>query len=511
MKIIKRSVVLLISTVVLTAVSCEESSQTTKDTRKEIYLNLNHSGWDNSIAEFREGDKAGLFAVAGVAELSDERYADNEEFVLSGGKFVGMQDVRFANAESYMVIYTPYKPEVLAAGTQLGAVSVAKDQSNLYNYLASDFKLGSARVLQGVTDPVKATLKRMFSKVNLEIASTVLDGDDLQNAIAELEINTACNIDFGTQQILANSDPARIKPRGTFKSGESVYRGVSLIAVPQQFGIDDEFIHLTIRGEESAYALEKPIELLPGMEYTFSILVNNVGNKYRLDIDVTEEPWTAGDDLDFDIDQEADEIRPVSDIEGNEYKVVKVGAQYWMAANLRVTKYNDGSPITYLEDAKAWDKVSESLQGACCYYNTDQKLKEKYGLLYNWHAVKTGKLCPEGWHVPSQAEFKMLIDEQGGDQFAGEVLKSISGWRDYQNMEKPEFQGTNKSGFNGFPGGYRAPTGAYLNEGRFGYWWCSTTQEEFKGSSIYLYYNHPKTAYISEFFRAGYSVRCIKY
>lgn len=511
MKIKKLSAVLLASAFLLTVVSCEESNKTTEDTRAEVCLKLNHSGWDNSLAEFREGDKAGLFAVEGTAKLSVERYADNEEFVLSGGKFVGIQDVRFADAESYMVVYTPYKPEILVAGTQVGAVSIARDQSNLYNYLASDFKLGSAKVPKGVTDPVKATLKRMFSKVNLEIASTVLNGDDLQNAIAELMINTACNIDFDTQQILGSSDPARIKPRGTFKSGESGYRGVSFIAVPQQFGSDDEFIYMTIRGEESAYALENPIELMPGMEYTFSILVNKVGNKYRLDIDVTEEPWTAGDDLDFDIDQEADEIRPVTDIEGNEYKVVKIGAQYWMASNLRVTKYNDGSPIAYLEDAKAWDKVSESQQGAYCYYDADQAMKEKYGVLYNWHAVKTGKLCPEGWHVPSQAEFRMLIDEQGGDQFAGEVLKSISGWRNYQNEEKPEFQGTNKSGFNGFPGGYRAPTGSYHNEGRFGYWWCSSTQEEFRGSSIYLYYNNPKTAYISEFFRAGYSVRCIKY
>lgn len=511
MKILKQSALLWISALVLTAASCEESNKTTENLGDEIYLDLDHSGWDNSLAQFREGDKAGLFAVAAEAKLSAERYADNEEFILSGGKFVAMQDVRFANAASYMVVYSPYIPGILASGTQTGNVAIARDQSNLYNYLASDFKLGSTRVAKGETTPVKATLKRMFSKVSLEIASTVLDADDLQNAVAALEIDTECEIDFGAEKITGSSNPARVKPRGAFKPGESGYRGVSLIAVPQQFGSDDEFIHLTIRGEESAYALDSPIELKPGMEYTFSILVNKIGNRYRLDIDITEEPWSAGDDLEFDVDQEADEIRPVTDIEGNEYKVVKIGAQYWMAANLRVTKYNNGSPITYLEDAKAWDKVSESQQGAWCIYNADQTLKEKYGVLYNWHAVKTGKLCPEGWHVPSQAEFDMLIDEFGGDQFAGEVLKSISGWRNYQNEEKPEFQGTNKSGFNGLPGGYRAPTGAYLNEGRYGYWWCSSTREEFRGNILYLYYNNPKTAFVSEFFRAGYSVRCIKY
>lgn len=79
------------------------------------------------------------------------------------------------------------------------------------------------------------------------------------------------------------------------------------------------------------------------------------------------------------------------------YKTIKKGDQIWLAENLRSTKYNDGSEIPKLYDSKLW---SSSSAGACCFLYNDSINKNIYGILYNWSAVESGKLCPAGWHVP---------------------------------------------------------------------------------------------------------------
>jgi uncharacterized protein (TIGR02145 family) len=100
------------------------------------------------------------------------------------------------------------------------------------------------------------------------------------------------------------------------------------------------------------------------------------------------------------------------DIEGNRYHAVKVGKQTWMLDNLSVTKYNDGSPIRNIKDNTLW--MNSTTSGYCWPINDIQN-KEKYGALYNWYTVNTGKLCPAGWHVPSDEDFAQLIDFLGND------------------------------------------------------------------------------------------------
>ena len=78
------------------------------------------------------------------------------------------------------------------------------------------------------------------------------------------------------------------------------------------------------------------------------------------------------------------ETGTVTDIEGNVYKTVKIGSQWWMAENLKTTKYTDGNPIY----GYSW-------------YGNDITNKNIYGALYNWDAVESGKLAPQGWHIPS--------------------------------------------------------------------------------------------------------------
>ncbi|MFQ8827572.1 MAG: FISUMP domain-containing protein [Alistipes sp.] len=84
----------------------------------------------------------------------------------------------------------------------------------------------------------------------------------------------------------------------------------------------------------------------------------------------------------------------------------KIGDFYWMASNLKTQHLNDGTPIPVIEGGcSAWDGQTEP--AACIFMNKSEN-EEKYGLLYNFYTVATGKLCPEGWTVPDWEQMDAL-------------------------------------------------------------------------------------------------------
>ncbi len=144
----------------------------------------------------------------------------------------------------------------------------------------------------------------------------------------------------------------------------------------------------------------------------------------------------------------------VTDIDGNIYPVVKIGGQCWMAENLRTTRYNDSSIIPQIISHNGWDAVST---GAYCYYNNNSNTKKFFGKLYNHYAVRTEKLCPKGWHIPSDSEYQTLIDELGGESIAGQKLKSTE--QGTWQLSIPWISNTNSSGFSAVAGGHRDNNG----------------------------------------------------
>jgi uncharacterized protein (TIGR02145 family) len=105
---------------------------------------------------------------------------------------------------------------------------------------------------------------------------------------------------------------------------------------------------------------------------------------------------------------ELDEAVPVVDIDGIEYKTVQIGRRVWMAENLRSTKLNDGTPIMNRTELQDW--LSNVGSPSYAFYANDAALGTRYGALYNWAAVATGKLCPTGWRVPTRADFAAIRD-----------------------------------------------------------------------------------------------------
>jgi uncharacterized protein (TIGR02145 family) len=193
------------------------------------------------------------------------------------------------------------------------------------------------------------------------------------------------------------------------------------------------------------------------------------------------------------------QAQTVKDIDGNVYKTVTIGTQTWMAKNLKTTKLNDGIPIPLVRDSISWPVLTTP---AYCWYNNDEKVnKNIYGALYNWHTVNTGKLCPSGWHVPSDDEWKILFAYLGGAD-AGDKLqeKGTTHW------VNPNPGATNESGFTALPGGLRIKSGTFVALGLSSYWWCST---EDKPEARYVGYYDSGVERGSNSKQFGLSVRCI--
>lgn len=195
------------------------------------------------------------------------------------------------------------------------------------------------------------------------------------------------------------------------------------------------------------------------------------------------------------------------DRDGQTYKTVKIGDQWWMAENLNYETDN-----------------------SFCY-NDSAEYCEKYGRLYTWAAAtdsagvwgENGKgcgyakhcttaypvrgVCPEGWHLPTKNEWNTLSTAVGGQTTPGKVLKSTSGW---YTDDVYHGNGTDAFSFSALPAGYRIYTGHYDLAGYYAYFWSSTARDSRNAYNVYLYYNHDYMALDYSDKRRGFSVRCVK-
>jgi uncharacterized protein (TIGR02145 family) len=195
---------------------------------------------------------------------------------------------------------------------------------------------------------------------------------------------------------------------------------------------------------------------------------------------------------------------PVTDIDGNIYNTVSIGTQVWMASNLVTTKYNDGTSIPFVTDNGSWSGL---ITPAYCWYNNDATTyKATYGALYNWYTVNTGKLCPTGWHVPTDAEWTTLSTYLGGESIAGGALKETG----TNHWISPNTGATNTFGFTGLPGEMRNGSGVFDPIGYYGYWWTATQYSAGYALYWYLGYNFTNIFGANGYMRIGFSVRCVK-
>ncbi|MEA3460847.1 MAG: FISUMP domain-containing protein [Bacteroidota bacterium] len=219
----------------------------------------------------------------------------------------------------------------------------------------------------------------------------------------------------------------------------------------------------------------------------------------------------------------------MSDFEGNTYATIDIGGQVWMAENLRVTHYADGTPITELSDDAEWDALTADAQVYCWYENLSSN-EDTSSVLYTWAAAMAGGtssdtipsgvqgVCPDGWHLPSDAEWKEFELFVGMDS----VQVSKTEWRGsdegaqlketgYSKWQSAPAGGNNTSGFTAVPGGFRSATGTFYNYHQYAAYWTATHESgtgkawyralKFDSEQVYRQYNT---------MTMGFSVRCVQ-
>jgi uncharacterized protein (TIGR02145 family) len=193
----------------------------------------------------------------------------------------------------------------------------------------------------------------------------------------------------------------------------------------------------------------------------------------------------------------------VNDIDGNTYQSVIIGTQEWMVENLRTSKYSDSTAIPNVTGDTEWGGLTT---GAWCHYDNDSSQYEAmYGKLYNWYAVETGKLCPTGWHVPTDAEWYVLTNYVASDGHNGEegkALKSTSGWNDGGS-------GTDVYGWNGLPSGSWTEDG-FSSIGYYDNWWSSSQHDSVDAWIRYISAYSDLAGRIAYNKNYGFSVRCLR-
>ncbi|MEO6097936.1 MAG: FISUMP domain-containing protein [Fibrobacteria bacterium] len=179
----------------------------------------------------------------------------------------------------------------------------------------------------------------------------------------------------------------------------------------------------------------------------------------------------------------------VTDADGNVYQSVRIGDQVWTVENLKSTKYNDGTPIPLVTDNTEWTSLAT---GAHCFYDNDPANKDKYGAMYHWYTVRTGRIAPVGWHVPTDVEWEALNSflitngyNWDGTTTGNRVAKSLAAKTDWISSELAGSVGNgsganNSTGFSALPGGGRHDAGPiedrFIAKDSTGFWWSSVPE-----------------------------------
>ena len=202
----------------------------------------------------------------------------------------------------------------------------------------------------------------------------------------------------------------------------------------------------------------------------------------------------------------------VTDVEGNTYKTIKIGAQVWMAENLKVTKYRNGDNVLSVSGQTNWLNLAVPKTPAYCNIDDNVANTAVYGRVYNYNAATDSRgLAPAGWHLPSREEWLTLLNYLGGQPVAGGKMKETgtAHWPDPNAAD-------NSSGFTAFYAKSREYSGrwrAYSSDA-YTYWWTSTDDTDPNGYhraiAVRLYSKGYLAQTVSVEYNDGLSVRCIK-
>lgn len=511
----------LCAVAVMFAASCEmKEPDNGVELPLKFVLSIGNEGTKATATAFEDGDVLGLYGYYSVAGGVEESFQTvpcitNEIVDITGGQAFTRNAVYFPETEGTVdfCMYYPYQ-DYEFNGSFL-TFYLQNDQSVEENYKNADIMIAHAAGVEKSSSPIQFFFDRIMSKVSLELVpgegySSAADLSAANVLFYNIKKNAVTYFATKTVEAINSAD---ITPHGKFALSEdgTYVSGVSAIFPPQTLESGKLFFNIEVSGRIYGLTLQEPLDLLPGKEYVYTITLNRSGNGELIGVQPTIRDWTTGLRQEFSPEETDPALRPVYDYDGNRYEAVRIGEQIWMASNLRVTHFNNGEDIPFLEGQDDWDYTDISESPAYCYYGLDEGNKETYGLLYNWFAAREPDICPEGWYVPSSSDWNQLIEYLGGAGAASR-LKSVSGWMDASGNSDPYYQGTDEFGFNALPGGYRRHRVDFENIGVQGKWWTGelSSEDNAAGNYFYMVNNSADVKTLYHLKEYGLSIRCIK-
>jgi len=321
-------------------------------------------------------------------------------------------------------------------------------------------------------------------------------------------------------------------------SGDGVFTNVQTLTpiyVPGPYDIISGYIVLTLTANGTNNQLVSDTIVIVIELCNTDILLNGIVSAENHQIKNVSDPTEAQDAAtkayidalianlqsqidDLDTDNSAGSI---TDQDGNTYNYLTYGDQVWTVENAEMVTYRDGTEIPQVTSNGVW---ADTTTGAWCYYDNDPTKPR----LYNWYAVMgihdtdpntpNKEFAPEGWHVPTDAEWTTLENyliangyNYDGTTTANKIAKAMSSTTGWNSSTEPGAPGNdqstnNSSGFNAFPEGYRDSIGSFYNEGYYAIFWSSTEFYTYdawlrylnsNGSNLYRFNYFPKQSCFS--------------
>lgn len=399
-------------------------------------------------------------------------------------------------------LYGPYSGSELR-GNRF-ALNVPEDQKSLEDFSSVDY------IYAAVENTLPAsTLTVEGSHLMTQVEIRISDISDTENKMKVTDVILSSfsadgEIELTSRTIIPDPNKKDLVAKLEVSDNMIVAKAIVL---PQTIYADQASFVLMSEGDLIAeIPVKENLEMRSATKNIFSVNING-GVSYDYSVEEWDETFME------EVDPIWPSITEVTDIDGNIYPARIIGDLYWMCSELKVTKFNDGTPITLATKASEWVESSQLM----CYYNFASDNSSDKGGFYNWETVKSGKLCPPGWRVPTREEWLAMREFAGGKYYAGENLKMKSGWKDAQNDEKEEFQGNDRFSFGARPTGY-VDDRANFDHSQEGYgpesiatYWSSTASSSIRQYTYEIYYMAPNLEEKEDVSSAfGRSVRCVK-
>ncbi|MEG1644695.1 MAG: FISUMP domain-containing protein [Alistipes sp.] len=467
---------------------------------------------DDQQFSFGAPKTLGLFALeAGKSEVA-QFIINNEQLKPTANKniFLLNQGLPSSGKMLDIYLYSPYNT-VGYSGNGVG-VEIPSDQTSTLALEESDIMLATINQVDASKQSLTANFAHLTAQVELEILFPEDYIFEASNANIKLLAKPyKGEIVLAGNKIVTSDDRKDITLNllnAKFDSKSHQATGIRAMVLPEIMEAGIDFIKLDMGGRTKILKLSKELSFEAGKRHLLTIDAAN-----EMTFEMTVLPW---DDR-FGEEEVMIQTIYMFDLEGNRYDAVRIGDLYWTTSNLKTTYFSDATKIPYSKNGNEWAGLIGNNHAAFTYYGDDQETASKLGAFYNWHCVATGKLCPEGWRVPSREEWLAMREVAGGMYQAGTRLKSISGWEDRDGVSKPEYQGEDQYGFNAIPTNYIDDRGQFDHYDT-GYgpnsitaWWSTTSDEsQLRGWMFAVYYMAPNLNEELLYANSGLSVRCVR-